>query len=158
MKNLISQHKNVLADDTWACQSWLAPVALAAPPHQIDAHDQKGGGRRLIREHSCFQSYFQLNTSSVALLQFAGRIPRGRTQQHRTCQKADAGAQGSEESSEKMTNSKQENRSNREAGEGEGHLSSRRVSLKTAAHDRLQPVNGKGPQGPERKEATAVDG
>ena len=95
MKNLISQHKNVLADDTWACQSWLAPVALAAPPHQIDAHDQKGGGHRLIREHSCFQSYYQLNTSSVALLQFAGRIPRGRTQQHRTCQKADAGAQES---------------------------------------------------------------
>lgn len=87
--------QNVLADDTWACQSWLAPVVLAAPPHQIDAHDQKGGGHRLIREHSCFQSYYQLNTSSVALLQFAGRIPRGRTQQHRTCQKADAGAQGS---------------------------------------------------------------
>ena len=148
----------MLADDTWACQSWLAPVALAAPPHQIDAHDQKGGGHRLIREHSCFQFLHQVYTSSVALLQFAGRIPRGRTQQHRTCQKADAGAQGNEESSEKMTNSKQENRSNREAGEGEGHLSSRRVSLKTAAHDRLQPVNGKGPQGPERKEATAVDG
>ena len=71
----------------------------AAPPHQIDAHDQKGGGHRLIREHSCFQSYYQLNTSSVALLQFAGRIPRGRTQQHRTCQKADAGAQGNEERS-----------------------------------------------------------
>ena len=127
-------------------------------PHHIDAHDQKGGDHRLIREHSCFQFLHQVYTSSAALLQFAGRIPRGRTQQHRTCQKADAGAQGNEESSEKMTNSKQENRSNREAGEGEGHLSSRRVSLKTAAHDRLQPVNGKGPQGPERKEATAVDG
>jgi hypothetical protein len=135
-------------------------VVLAAPPHQIDAHDQKGGGHRLIREHSCFQSYFQLNTSSVALLQFAGRIPRGRTQQHRTCQKADAGAQENKESSENGLDLYRDNRSTREAGEGEGHLSSRRVSLKTAVHDRLEPKpkTGPAPRGFGRREAAARDG
>ena len=66
-------------------------------------HDQE---RRRIQAYpksektSVFSFNIYYQSSSAALLQYAGWIPRGRAQQHSTCLTADAEAQGAEEISQ----------------------------------------------------------